>query len=95
MRNIGDKMQPFNRHVMIKLIEKEEIKEESLVVLPTDYKKPESPHQLGVVLAMADDCSLPVKDGDIVVFEKRMINKIQIEDKQHYLVLENYIYGRI
>ena len=88
-------MQPFNRHVMIKLIEKEEAKEESLVVLPTDYKKPESPHQLGVVLATADDCSLPVKDGDIVVFEKRMINKIQIEDKEHYLILENYIFGRI
>ena len=88
-------MQPFNRHVMIKLIEKEETKEESLVVLPTDYKKPESPHQLGVVLAVADDCSLSVKDGDIVVFEKRMINKIQIEDKQHYLILENYIFGRI
>jgi co-chaperonin GroES (HSP10) len=47
------------------------------------------------VLATADDCSLPVKDGDIVVFEKRMINKIQIEDKQHYLILENYIFGRI
>ena len=88
-------MQPFNRHVMIKLIEKEEAKEESLVVLPTDYKKPESPHQLGVVLATADDCSLSVKDGDIVVFEKRMINKIQIEDKEHYLILENFIFGRI
>ena len=88
-------MQPFNRHVMIKLIEKEDAKEESLVVLPTDYKKPESPHQLGVVLATADDCSLSVKDGDIVVFEKRMINKIQIEEKEHYLILENYIFGRI
>ena len=88
-------MKPFNRHILIKLIEKEEAKEESLVVLPTDYKKPESPHQLGVVLETAGDCSLPVSSGDTVVFEKRMINKIQIEEETYYLVLENYIYGRI
>ena len=39
-------MKPFNRHVLIKPIEKEEPKKESLIVLPTDYKKPESPHQV-------------------------------------------------
>ena len=88
-------MKPFNRHILIKLIEKEEIKKESLVVLPTDYKRPESPHQLGVVLETAGDCSLPVSSGDTVVFEKRMINKIQIDEETYYLVLENYIYGRI
>ena len=35
------------------------------------------------------------KIGDKIVFEKRMLNKIQIDDKTHYLVLENYVYGRL
>lgn len=95
MRNIGGKMKPFNRHILIKLVEKKQEEKESLVVLPTDYRKPESPHQLGVVLKTAEDCSLPVSSGDTVVFEKRMLNKIQIDEETHYLVLENYIYGRI
>jgi len=47
------------------------------------------------VLETAEDCSLPVSGGDIVVFEKRMLNKMQIDEETHYLVLENYIYGRI
>ena len=88
-------MKPFNRHVLVKPIEKEEQKKESLIVLPTDYKKPESPHQVAEVLALSDDCSIDLSIGNKIAFEKRMLNKIQIEDKTHYLVLENYIYGRI
>ena len=88
-------MKPFNRHVLIKLIEKREEQKESLIVLPTDYKKPESPHQVAEVLDLSDDCSIDLSIGEKIVFEKRMMNKIQIDDKTHYLVLENYIYGRI
>ena len=88
-------MEPFNRHVLVKLIEKEEEKKESLVVLPTDYKKPESPYLAGEVLDWSEDCNIQFAVGDEVVFEKRMLQKIEIDDKLHYLVLENYIYGRI
>ena len=88
-------MKPFNRHVLIKPIEKQEQKEESLIVLPTDYKKPESPHQVAEVLGLSEDCSIDLSVGDKIVFEKRMLNKIQFDDKTHYLVLENYVYGRL
>lgn len=88
-------MEPFNRHVLIKLIEKEEEEEESLVVLPTDYKKPETPYMAAEVLDWAENCSIDFAVGDEVVLEKRMLQKIEIDDKIHYLVLENYIYGRI
>lgn len=88
-------MKPFNRHILIKPIEKEEQKEQSLIVLPTDYKKPESPHQLAEVLGFSEDCSIKLSIGDTIVFEKRMLHKIQIHEEIHYLVLENYVYGRI
>ncbi len=87
-------MEPFNRHVLVKLIEKEEEHKESVVVLPTDYKKPESPHQLGEVMDWSNDCKIEFKIGDKIVFEKRMVNKIEIDGEVIYLVLENYIYGR-
>ena len=88
-------MKPFNRHVLVKPITKEEQKKESLIVLPTDYKKPESPHQLAEVLELSEDCSIDLSVGDKIVFEKRMLNKIQIDNETHYLVLENYVYGRL
>tara|TARA_Y100000114_G_C11541024_1_gene222614 strand:- start:198 stop:464 length:267 start_codon:yes stop_codon:yes gene_type:complete len=88
-------MEPFNRHVLIKLIEKEEEKGESLVVLPTDYKKPETPYVIAEVLDWAENCSIDFTVGDEVVLEKRMLQKIEVDDKIYYLVLENYIYGRI
>jgi len=88
-------MKPFNRHILVKLIIKEEQKKESLIVLPTDYKKPESPHQLAEVLELSEDCSIDLSVGDKIVFEKRMLNKIQIHNETHYLVLENYVYGRL
>jgi co-chaperonin GroES (HSP10) len=87
-------MKPFNRHVLIKLIEKQEEHKETVVVLPTDYKKPESPHQIAEVIDWAEDCNNTFKAGDKIVFEKRMLNKIEIDEKLTYLVLENYIYGR-
>ena len=88
-------MKPFNRHVLVKPIMKEEQKKESLIVLPTDYKKPESPHQLAEVLELSKDCSIDLSVGDKIVFEKRMLNKIQIDNETYYLVLENYVYGRL
>jgi len=88
-------MEPFNRHVLIKLIEKEEEREESLVVLPTDYKKPETPYVVAQVIDWAESCSIEFSVGDEVVLEKRMLQKIELDDKIYYLILENYIYGRI
>ena len=88
-------MKPFNRHVLVKPKTKEEQKKESLIVLPTDYKKPESPHQLAEVMELSKDCSIELSVGDKIVFEKRMLNKIQIDNETHYLVLENYVYGRL
>ena len=47
------------------------------------------------VVDWAENCSIDFSVGDEVVLEKRMLQKIEIDDKIHYLVLENYIYGRI
>ena len=89
-------MKPFNRHVLIKPIKKKQEKEkQTLVVLPSDYKKPESPYIFAEVLDLSDDCKINLSSGDKVVLEKRTLQKIEIDGELYYLILENYIYGRI
>ena len=89
------KFKSYNRYIVIDLVEDEPEKSKSLVVLPTDYKKPEKPYALGKVLGVADNTNLNVEIGETIIFEKRMLNKIEVFGKMHYLVLENYVYGGI
>ena len=72
-------IKPFNRYLLVSPV-KEKPEEDSLsLVLPADYQRPENPHVL---------C-------DVLDVERRMLNKIDFDGKTSYLVLENYIYGRI
>tara|TARA_X000001388_G_C2215919_1_gene117223 strand:- start:772 stop:1056 length:285 start_codon:yes stop_codon:yes gene_type:complete len=89
---------PANRYIMVKPIEQNEKKQEDLAyVLPTDYKKPESPHLLCEVLDAAPDSKFKnsLKTGDKIIIERRMLNKIEIEGSEIYLVLDNYLFGRL
>ena len=83
----------YGRYLLIELVEDKQEESKSLVVLPTDYKKPERPYGLGRVLSVAPGVQFNIEVGEIVIFEKRMLNKIEVFGKMYYLVLENYIYG--
>lgn len=89
--------EPFNRHIVVDLIEKQGNKKDKLVVLPTDYKKPESPYVEGIVIQVAPDSKFhkTLNCTDKVLIERRMLQKVDINDYSFYLVLENYVYGRI
>lgn len=86
----------YNRHVLVELVDdEEEEQQESLIALPQDYKKKESPYLVVKVLDKAEDCKTFVEVCDHVVIERRMLIEIEIKGEKNYLVLENYIYGRI
>ncbi len=85
----------YNRHVLVELVEEEEETKESLIALPQDYKKQESPYLVVKVLDKAEDCKTFVQVCDHVVIERRMMLEIEIKREKNYLVLENYIYGRL
>ena len=85
----------YNRHVLVELVEEEEEEQQSLIALPQDYKKSESPYTVVKVLQISDDCKLFLEQGDLVVIERRMLTEIEIKGEKNYLVLENYIYGRL
>ena len=85
----------YNRHVLIELVEEKEEEQQSLIALPQDYKKTVSPYMVAKVLQVSDECKLFLEEGDLIVIERRMLTEIEIKGEKNYLVLENYIYGRI
>ena len=85
----------FNRHVLVELVEEEEEKQQSLIALPQDYKKAQSPYMVVQVLQTSSDGNLFLEQGDLIVIERRMLTEIEIKGEMNYLVLENYIYGRL
>ena len=87
---------PFNRHVVVDMIEEKE-EDKGLVVLPTDYKKPKSPYVKALVIETAEDSKFHgiLFANDTVLVERGMLQKVEINEYTFYLVLENYIYGRI
>ena len=85
----------YNRHVLVELVEEEEEEQQSLIALPQGYKKTESLYTVVKVLQISDDCKLFLEQGDLIVIERRLLTEIEIKGEKNYLVLENYIYGRI
>ena len=88
--------EPFNRHLVVDIIEEPEAPA-SVVVLPSDYEKPVSPYATAIVIAVAPDSKFHdlLEVNDTLLIERRMLHKIEIDSGSFYLVLENYVFGRI
>ena len=90
-------LQPFNRYVQVEPLEEKEEENDLAIVLPDNYSKPISPYLKCEVLSISAEskfCS-ELKIGDEIIIERRMMLSIELGGETTYLVLENYIYGRI
>ncbi len=86
--------EPLNRHIWVEIVEEEqEEKKESTVLLPDDFKKQESPHAVVKILDSARDCSCKILRGGYAVVERHMLKKINVLEKEVYIVQENYLLG--
>lgn len=85
--------EPMNRHLLIEPIEESE-EQKNVVVLPIEYKPQKSPYLMAKVLAKADNVEIPVDVGDVVVCERRMLHEVKTSTTTHYLMLQNYVFGR-
>lgn len=85
----------FNRHVMVEILDEEEEKETKSFLLPDDYAKPKSPYAIGKVLICSEDGNLELRIGELIVFQRSMVQEIEIKGRKNYLILENYIFGSI
>jgi hypothetical protein len=91
----GGKMylEPHNRHLLV--LPLEDKKEEQSFILPDNYKVPESPYIICDVLGIASDCKVSLDLGDRIIVERRMLCEVKAVGQTNYLVLENYVYGRL
>lgn len=94
------RLKPVNRHLLvIPHVKKNETS--SGVVLPDDYKPEQDTYVEVTVIDVADDCSKlfnSLRYGTIgeekkIVVDRSMIQEVNVKDKTHYLVLENYVVG--
>ena len=86
-------LEPKNRHLLIHPVSEE--KKDMSFVLPDDYKTPESRHIVCDILGVSVDCNIDVSIGDRIVVERSMLQEIKALGETNYLVLENYVYGRL
>lgn len=85
--------EPLNRHFWVDLIEETEEKKESTVLLPEDFQKQENPYAIVRILDSASDCTCRVARGKHAVVERHMLKKINVAEKEVYIVQENYLLG--
>ena len=86
-------LNPRNRHLLVIPQDEEEQDEERAVLLPENYRKPQSPYAVVSVLSVAPDVSQLLMAGDTLVVERSMLKEVTFEGETFYLVLENYILG--
>ena len=87
-------LEPHNRHLLVLPIQDAQ-EEKQTFILPDEYRKPESPYVVCDVLGIANDCTINIDIGDRLVIERRMLSEVKAMGETNYLVLENYVYGRI
>jgi len=87
-------LEPKNRHLLVLPLNRDK-EEKNSIILPDDYKQPKAPYITCDILGVAGDCSIDVSIGDLIVVESSMIHEIKAMGETNYLVLENYVYGRL
>lgn len=85
---------PVQRHIQI--TKENQNQEESLVLLPDDYKKKEDPYQVVTVLSAADDVRFQINPGDRIVVDAKMIQEIKTNNYECIsIICDNYVVGVI
>ena len=92
-------LKPVNRHILIvPHVQKNETS--SGVLLPEDFKPEENRYIEASVIDIADDCDKQFRhlrytsiDNNKIVIDRTMIEEVNIKDKTHFMILENYVVG--
>lgn len=92
-------LKPVNRHLLVvPHVQKNETS--SGVLLPEDFKPEENRYIEASVIDIADDCDKQFRhlrytniDNNKIVIDRTMIEEVNIKDKTHFMILENYVVG--
>ncbi len=87
---------PENRHLLVAPIEEAPTADNTVqLLMPDDFRPPQSPYVVCEVLDVATDSKFYNSMAGKIVIERRMLHEVTIGPETHYLVLENYVFGRL
>ena len=91
------RFRPLNRHILLCPVEKTEEENKSTVLVPDNYVKVKSSHEMYSVIDTARDCEKMTNNdiGREVVVNNGMVEELKVHGGTYYLLLENYVYGVI
>ena len=83
---------PLNRYISVRPIEEAQEEESPTVLLPEGYYEgPPSPYMMVEVLEPNTDSKL--RKGMRLVAPRSSVEAVELNDKTHYLLLENHVMG--
>ena len=88
---------PENRHLLVQPVEEERGSIDTVqLLMPADFKPVQSQYVICTVKAIASDSKFgPFVQNKKIVVERRMLHEIDFGGETIYLVLENYVFGRL
>jgi co-chaperonin GroES (HSP10) len=92
-------LKPVNRHLLIvPHVKKNETN--TGVLLPEDYNPDQNQYIEATVIDIASDCHEQFRhlrysniDNNRIVVDRSMIQEVKLNEKTHYMILENYVVG--
>ena len=97
--------EPANKFLQVIPLDEAEEVSDITIVLPTDYQAPQSPYVVCEVIKIAKDSKFyssfcdfegdPTSQREKIIAERRMLHKIDFNGETIYLILENYVFGRL
>ena len=86
-------LKPVNRYILIDIPHSLDSQEESLIVLPEDYKPEEQRYICVEVLDSAVDVRFSLEKGSMIIVDRTMIEEICTNESTFNVVLDNYVIG--
>jgi len=84
---------PLNKYLVVEPIQEEQKETKNVVLLPEGVDVKTSPFSL--VRLQTPHIDSPLQEGATLVVHDRMIEKVEIRGKVHYLLLENHVVGTL
>jgi len=87
---------PLNRHLLVKPVGQDEDSEPApAILLPDGYKPVKSGYEAVEITQVAKDCNLALVPGQVAIVQASMIDKIDYEGREYWIVLQNHVVGTI
>ena len=81
---------PYNRFLLVEPIEEKEEVQESLVLVPEEFKI-EPAHKMVKIVSFANNCTVNWHKNMKIIVPSNLLEKLTFNGKDYHLLLENHV----